>query len=776
MTISHAASTGVSTATGARGTTSTSVAYVGVSAGRMAVLTVCVKPSTATLPVTVTDGASKVWDRIADVTGGTGTNAADTGTSRVAKYVRIMDGTETGSVTVTASNTPSQVCGAMDVYSTTAGGWHTPISVGGADTGHGTNPSATSGTWASTLAAGDWVNVGYGTDTDATNTASAHAITQSGTTFGTVTERSRVGNSDGNDGSVFTWDAPVNSGGATSALTMSMTWAANSCGAFAAVRLREATTTTYTKTTVDAFPGTTIDTGAWDPWGGAQITQNNQIQLATTTTAGGYYGIGRLASVNLATSPVAIQLVSIGNQDLASYGAYLLNVLFSTDNEAYWVSYGRTLSFTTKVASVTTQRYTMPQLGAMQQHFAIGFSGGNLVALWSRDGTNWVTAFSMANPYGGGDTEGTPYLMVGTDSAEASTTSLQLDDYGTLSAKTPVSQTFDVRWAIRNTATQSYDIRWAIRSTVTQSFEAQWAVRNTASNTFDMRWSVRELVTATKDIQWAIRNTVTVTTDIRWAVRATATQTYDVRWAVRNLATQSYDVRWAIQELVTSAYDIRWAVRNAVQQTADVRWAIRNSVAQSFDMRWAVRQLATQAFDIRWAIKEIVTATFEALWDFQGLVGQTFDIRWAVRNTATQTFDIQWDIEASTTTVTQTFDIRWAVREQVAQAYDVRWAVRQLAAQIFDARWAIRQLVSTTVDVRWAVRGALVAVYDVRWSVRGFVLAVYTLLWDFEDAPTLPPVSADAVAYLEVFLVSTPTLDVVISPAEYTIVSKLSAS
>lgn len=822
MTISHAASTGVSATTGARGTTSTTVAYVGVSAGRMGVLSVTVKPSTATLPTTVTDGGGRVWDRIADVTGGTGTNAADTGTSRIAKYVRIFDGTETGNVTITASNSPSQVCGAMDVYSTTAGGWQTPISVGGADTGHGTNPSATSGTWGSTLATGDWVNVGYGTDTDDSTAASGHNITQSGTTFGTVTARSRVGNSDGNDGSIFTWDAPVNSGGATSALTMSMTWAASSCGAFAAVRLREATTTAYTKTTVDAFPGTTIDTGSWDAWGGANITQNNQINLATSTSAGAYFGIGRLAAVDLASTPVVIRLVSMGNQALASYGAYLLNVLFSTDNEAYWVSYGNTLSFTTKVAGTTTQRYTMPYLTAMHLHYGIGFSGGNLVALWSRDGSNWVTAFSMANPYGGGDTDGTPYLMVGTDSAEASTTTLQLDDYGTLSGTTPVSQTLDARWVVYNEVGANLDARWAVANEVSSALDARWSVANEVASSLDARWAVLSTVSSTLDARWAVLSSVSQTLDARWVSRAEVSNALDARWRVSNTVSGDLDARWSVSAIVSQTLDARWRVSNEVSaaldarwislvevsNALDARWQVSNEVASALDARWSVSSTVSAALDARWQVLGLVESALDARWNSDGTaasvssdldarwrvanevssaldarwvsrieVGNALDARWAVANAVSGALDARW---AVLSTVTSSLDARWAVRAEVAGSLDARWRQFQEVANGLDirwtsagsvsssieARWTVSEVTSGTLDVRWAVRSGISSTLDARWLVLGLVAATLQALWN--SAASEQPVRSDVRARLtDRFAVRLDDDNVVYRPADH---------
>lgn len=747
MTISHAASTGVSTTTGARGTTSTSVAYVGVSAGRMGVLTATTKPSTATLPATVTDGGGRVWDRLIEITGGTGTNAADTGTSRIAKYVRIFDGTETGNVTVTASNTPSQVCGAMDVYSTTAGGWHTPIGVTGADTTHGTNPTATSGTWATALAAGDWVNVGYGTDTDDSTAASGHAITQSGTTFGTVTARSRVGNSDGNDGSVFTWDAPVNSGGATSALTMSMTWAANSCGAFAAVLLREATTTALTKTTVDTFTGTTIDTGNWDPWGGAQITQNNQIQLSTTTTAGGYYGIGRLAAVDLASVYPTIRLVNIGNQALASYGAYLFNVQFSTDNEAYWVSYANTLSFNTKVAGTTTQRITMPTLPAMQRHFAIGIVSGNLTAFWSFDGSNWVTAFSMANPFSG-DTTGFAYLMVGTDSAEASTTRLDLDDYGTLSPLTEVTKSYELQWTVQQTVTKSYTLPWTTQQTIAKSVELDWTVLNTATRSYELDWVVRALITRSYELDWHTQQTITASYTLPWTTRQMVTRSYELDWTTRTAVTRSYELDWTVRAAVVRSYELDWVVRTVVTRSYELDWHVRQTIVSSTQLEWVVRTAIARSYELDWTVRQTITRGYELDWVVQVTASRSYELSWTVRAVVLRSYELRWDVESTLTQVTKTYELPWLTQQTIVQSVQLPWTVRQPVSRSYELDWLVRVAVLRSYELPWTTRVAVLRSYELLWTSSARVLRSYELRWDVESDASPTPLPADVVASL----------------------------
>jgi len=145
MTITFVGGTGVSTTGAAKGTTSTTVAYNNVSAGRMAVLTVAVKPNTATIN-TPTDAGGNTWTKLGEGTGGTGTNAADTGQTKVAKFYRILSGSESGNITCTGTSSGS-IQGALDVYAKTRASWDLSQYVTASDATHGTNHSATSGTF-----------------------------------------------------------------------------------------------------------------------------------------------------------------------------------------------------------------------------------------------------------------------------------------------------------------------------------------------------------------------------------------------------------------------------------------------------------------------------------------------------------------------------------------------------------------------------------------------------------------------------------------------------
>lgn len=233
MAIVPVAHTGVTTATGSRGTTSTTVAFPAdsVAPRRFAIITAVAKPSTATFD-SVTG-----WTFFINAGGGTGSQAADTGPTRMGGWRRQLDGTESADVTISATGSGS-IAAVMSVYENSGTGWQLVERVTGNDATHDANPSATLATWGNALGAGDYLHLAYSTDTDSTTATGAVTLTQTGATFGTVTQRNRLGNSDGNDSAIMTWSAPVTTGSGN-ALTFDLTWSASSCGTLAAVRMRE---------------------------------------------------------------------------------------------------------------------------------------------------------------------------------------------------------------------------------------------------------------------------------------------------------------------------------------------------------------------------------------------------------------------------------------------------------------------------------------------------------------------------------------------------------
>ena len=207
----------------ASGGTSVAPTYpAGVLDTDAVVLVVGQKPATAN-GGTVTTPSGFTLQGSGLAAGGYGaTLGADTGNTNVFVYSKdSVAGTETGTLTVTVGD--NGVCwayliripaGALATFSYAFGS--------GSDTSAG-NVSIATGSMS--IAAGDRIIAGMCIPTDVTTPAqfSAESLTQTGTTFGTVTELAEPDSTTGNDIGGFLVGAPVSSGSGSGAVTLAAT-------------------------------------------------------------------------------------------------------------------------------------------------------------------------------------------------------------------------------------------------------------------------------------------------------------------------------------------------------------------------------------------------------------------------------------------------------------------------------------------------------------------------------------------------------------------------
>ena len=205
----------------ATGGTSVTPAYpASIAAGDLLVLIIGMKPSAANGgSVTTPTG----WTPITSLTGAGGygtTLGADTGNTNVFTFYKVAAGTESGTLSITlATNNVSWAqmyrfsgTGTWDVAGTTG----SDTAAGNVSIAHSANPGVT---------AGDYILGAMVIPTDVTTPAqfSAEALSQTGITFGTVTEISEPDRSTGNDMGGVTYRAPVSSGAASAAPTFTAT-------------------------------------------------------------------------------------------------------------------------------------------------------------------------------------------------------------------------------------------------------------------------------------------------------------------------------------------------------------------------------------------------------------------------------------------------------------------------------------------------------------------------------------------------------------------------
>lgn len=213
----------------------------GIVAGDLIVILVGMKPSAAnTGDVGPVSGYTEVTPQVFG--GGYGsTLGVDTGNTLIAAFARVADGTEgtTRTVPFTGQNIV-WVWGAR--LSNATGLWD----VAGA-TGEDTTAGSVSVTFTSDpgVEGGDYVIAAMCIPTDVTTPSqfSAEALSQTGVTYGTVTEVAEPDSSGGNDIGGFIVRAPVSSGTSSAAPVLTATaggTTTNVCGPAIIVRAREA--------------------------------------------------------------------------------------------------------------------------------------------------------------------------------------------------------------------------------------------------------------------------------------------------------------------------------------------------------------------------------------------------------------------------------------------------------------------------------------------------------------------------------------------------------
>jgi hypothetical protein len=135
-------------AAAAHGSTSLSIPVgAGIGADQMSILMAYTKPTTATI------GTPTNWTPLLNVTGGTGSQGADTGPIRMAVFYREGAFSGNQAVTITGGDSSGGMC---LTGQRTLGAWVTPVAVSGDDTTGasavfsavmGSNPGVTAGDW-----------------------------------------------------------------------------------------------------------------------------------------------------------------------------------------------------------------------------------------------------------------------------------------------------------------------------------------------------------------------------------------------------------------------------------------------------------------------------------------------------------------------------------------------------------------------------------------------------------------------------------------------------
>lgn len=225
MTISLRAA-GTPTAANAAVTAINPSVPTGTTTGDLSVLTVTAKPYDTTI-TTPTD-----WVKIGEATNGTVASGVDSGSTKVAVYVRLS--APVGAIGAIDQSGANSMGAVINSYATTGSGWDYSVFTSGGDSTDGANYSATGGSIS--VANGDWLLACTAVNTDLGTTSGQNIAI--GSVQGGTSNRQTSTITTGNDSRIMAQDAPI-IGATTATPVFTYTNASSTSGTTLFLRLRD---------------------------------------------------------------------------------------------------------------------------------------------------------------------------------------------------------------------------------------------------------------------------------------------------------------------------------------------------------------------------------------------------------------------------------------------------------------------------------------------------------------------------------------------------------
>lgn len=408
MTVTHA-STGTPTSATGSATAPAPVFPATVTLNQKAVLCVNMKPFSATM--TTPAG----WTLIGSSTNGSVASGANVGSTKGYAFEKICDGTEDGT-TVTLAVTSADSAGAViSLLDTDESAWASTVVAWGNKVGNSANMAMTTTTQTS-VAAGDLMVEFFSINSSA-GTPSADTLTQTGVTYGAVTNRADRSITTGNDSRLRVNTVPVTSvttpsGGAAGGYTN----ASATSGLLGVIRFRDATSQLPASGTVDGVSATSGDTTLLAVAAG-QVDAVTSVSGAATVAAGAvqYPAAGTVAGTTAVTGAIT-KLLSPGSGTVAGVsavtGAAASRLVSSGSIAAVTAATGATTArrvasgsaaVISAVSGVTTARF--PSTGSVAAVTAVSASvtalrpsSGTVAAVTTVSGETkmfWITSGSV---------------------------------------------------------------------------------------------------------------------------------------------------------------------------------------------------------------------------------------------------------------------------------------------------------------------------------------------------------------------------------------------
>jgi hypothetical protein len=391
---------GTATASGTAVTSINPAVPTGATTGDLSVLSVAIKPYNAT--VTTPSG----WTKIGEATNGTTAAGTDTGSMKVAVFVR--ESASVGAIGNMTFGSADSVVAVINTYS--KGGtevWNYSSFTTGGDTTNGANFSAT-GAANIGITTNDWAHATFAVNGDV-GTVSAATVTATGATLGTANVRPAANGAvttTGGDARLIVVDRACTAGPSSAAPVATYTNASSTSGTVLFLRLRASVPLPLTETLTDDFA---VDNRA-TKWPQSYGVTNVTGGVATVTASGAtdYNGLMSAEDAyDLTGSYVKVKMTMPSGT--GTYAAVTLTQT-SDGNDlcALWV--GGTLSMGQRTAySFGTPGTVAVSAGASiyvgvgegvagAAHFGGTGTAGNFYWFTSPDGSTWTQRKTAATP------------------------------------------------------------------------------------------------------------------------------------------------------------------------------------------------------------------------------------------------------------------------------------------------------------------------------------------------------------------------------------------
>jgi hypothetical protein len=183
----------------------------------------------------------------------------------------------------------------------------------------------------------------------------------------------------------------------------------------------------------DSFSGNIYDPTLWIETGALNktIIVNNQLQISTTAGASQYNQLQSLTTYDLTDSYAFVEVIDVGNQNLASFEV-ILNVKLNDNYKLYFTA--NSFQFTARkiIAGVNSAIASIGYNNSAMRFWRIRETSGTVYFEYSDTGATWTTLTSLATPFA--MTAVYAEMQVGNYSVEATSSTGTFDNFNVTSA------------------------------------------------------------------------------------------------------------------------------------------------------------------------------------------------------------------------------------------------------------------------------------------------------------------------------------------------------